>query len=147
MAEESKEREKAMSPEDEIRELERKLEEKKRAYAGTRTEKPEEKEMLREVLREHIEKLAKPPPSRQAHDLSSLPPQPGKKKKADDRTGSTQALEERVRALIELALTKTIADAVRLAQTETPYLLDELHDHLVDDYYEKLIQLRKLEQL
>lgn len=147
MPEESKEREKAMSPEDEIRELERKLEEKKRAYAGTKTGKPEEKELLREVLREHIKQLPKPSPSQQPQKtIPQIKPAGGQKQKAGDLAGK-QTRNEHIRALIEIALTKTLYDAVNLARAQTPYLLDELHDHLVDDYYEKLVQLRKLKQL
>ncbi len=147
MAEEPAKQEGSPSPEDEIRELERKLAEKKRAFADKQEREPEEKELLREVLREHIEQLPKPPPSQQPQKITSqTKPADDQKEKADDRAGK-QARDEHIRALIEIALTKTISDAVNLARAQTPYLLDELHDHLVDDYYEKLVQLRKLEQL
>jgi len=49
--------------------------------------------------------------------------------------------------LVEVALTRTIHEAVKVAESATPYLLDELHDHLVDDYYEKLVALRKIKAL
>ena len=55
--------------------------------------------------------------------------------------------EEDTRALIEIALTKGIAEAVKIAERDSPYMLDELHDHLADDYYEKLVALRKLKAI
>ncbi|TSC76713.1 MAG: hypothetical protein G01um101433_714 [Parcubacteria group bacterium Gr01-1014_33] len=140
-----------MSPEEEIRHLERRLEEKKREFAETRQPAPQEKEILREVLKEHIE-VAKPAFSPTEPHASYTPPPisqsagtTAQKKKADD--SAKEQREEAVRKLIELALSRTIFDAVIAAQKSTPYLLDELHDHLVDDYYDKLLALRKLKQL
>lgn len=142
-------REPHISPEDEIRELERKIAEKKREAAeklvldrdrGKET-KPEEKEMLREVLKERIEALKQPPVSPQPLIPTPLPPAG---KPAD---GIVHPREEDTRALIEIALVKGIAEAVKIAERDSPYLLDELHDHLADDFYEKLVQLRKLKRL
>ena len=139
-----------ISPEQEIRELEQKLETKKRELAAGQKETPHEKEMFREVLKEHIEN-AKPsfsPPEPQV----SLTPPPissasggGKTAQADEI--AKEEREEQLRKLIEFALSRTIYDAVAQAQKSTPYLLDELHDHLVDDYYDKLVALRKLKEL
>lgn len=135
-----------VSPEEEIRELERKLEEKKREAAVRQLAekgeaKPEEKEMLREVLKERIGALKQPPVSPQPLTPTPLPPA------GQPADGLAHPREEDTRALIEIALTRGIAEAVKIAERDSPYMLDELHDHLVDDYYEKLIQLRKLKQL
>ena len=62
-------------------------------------------------------------------------------------TASSHQKEERIRALIELALTYTIQRAIRHAQSYSPHEVDELHDHLADDYYEKLVQLGKIKTL
>ena len=139
-----------LSPKDEIRELERRLEEKKRALAngnGAETPLPE-KGILREVLREHIEALRTtppeappspptPPPAMPA-TIAPLAPQLG-----DD--GSAKIVRDAaLQLLIQKALTGTIEQAVKSAEMQSPYLLDELHDHLVDEYYEKLLQLRKI---
>ncbi len=136
-----------LSPEEEIAELERKLEERKRELAGKGEAVPEEKEIFREALRRHIEEVRPPviggPPS---------PPPAWHKlpldlqKKADDLRAKEKR-EEQVRALVEIALTRSIAEAIKVAEHATPFLLDELHDHLVDDYYDKLVQLRKLKEL
>lgn len=134
----------AINPEDEIRELERKLAEKRAAFAqGQETVPAEEKEMLRETLREHIEQIRTPSgeaphpsvPSSVLAPQSTTPMDPDEPKHR----------EEQVRALIEIALTKSIRDAVKVAQANSPYLLDELHDHLVDEYYDKLVQLGKIQ--
>lgn len=138
---------KEVSSEEEIKELERKLEEKKREIAERGGVEPEEKELFREVLRKHIEE------ARPARPGVSLPVPPAKpsltddlKKKADD-IKKQEKREKQVKALIEVALTKSIIQAVRVAEEASPYLLDELHDHLVDDYYDKLVVLRKLKPL
>lgn len=135
-----------ISPEEEIRELERKLEEKKREFAEREREVPPEKEMFREVLREHIEAVRPAPPPSAAPPPSVAPVSPPPRDQAGLQAQAKRQdeREAEIRSLIELALTRTIEDAVRLAERESPYLLDELHDHLVDDFYEKLIQLRKV---
>lgn len=140
------------SPEDEIRALEEKLEQKKKELSEKSDEVSEEKDVLREVLKQHIEE-ARP----SASPSSSLPnfgpsstqstPLSDDLKKHADNIKSKEALEEQVRALIEIAMTRSIQDAVKVAEAATPYLIDELHDHLVDDYYDKLISLRKLKLL
>lgn len=133
------------SPEEEIRELERKLEEKKRAFAESGVPQPEEKEIFREVLRTHIEKMrpSSPPvfPSGLSHALAD-----DVSTKADD-VKKQEEREEQIKILLEIAMTRTIEDAVRVAERAHPYLLDELHDHLVDDFYDKLVALRKIKEL
>lgn len=143
----TQQQERSLSPEEEIQELEKKLEEKKQELAEKGVVAPAEKELLREVLRKHVEE-ARPPlqapapaPATGAHILAD-----DLKKKADEVKKEEQR-EAQVRALIEIALTRGIASAVKVAESATPYLLDELHDNLVDDYYDKLIALRKLKQL
>lgn len=138
-----------LSAEEEIRELERKLEERKRELALQGKEAKEEKEVFRGVLQQHIEEarpLEKPqqgltPVSGVAHVLDD------DLQKNADEVKKKEKREEQVRALVELALTRTIEDAVKVAQSASPYLLDELHDHLVDEYYDKLVQLRKVKPL
>jgi hypothetical protein len=136
------------SAEEEIKELERKLEEKKREMAQREIAPREEKEILREVLRERVEEVT-PGRPKDTGILSGIPHVPPLteelQKKADEV--KTKEREEQVRNLVELALSKSIEDAVKVAQQATPYLLDELHDHLVDDYYEKLVQLKKIKAL
>jgi hypothetical protein len=143
-----------ITPEDEIKALERKLAEKKRTLGESSppspaAESPREKELFREVVREHIVESrtgASAPaagvhisPSASAGGVPPAGPVP-------DASGAA-AREQTVQTLVEYALTHTIEAAVSRAERETPYLIDELHDRLVDHYYEKLVQLRKLDTL
>lgn len=124
--------------EQEIQELERKLEEKKRSLAESNTEMPHEKEVLRDVLKEHISDA-------RVQGERAVPQTPASTSASRDAQTLKDDLKEDVRTLVEIALTKSIAEAVRVAQNaKSPYLLDELHDHLVDEYYDKLISLRKI---
>ena len=135
------------SAEEEIRALEQKLEEKKRALAEAGTSPQEEKEIFREVVREHVaESAAEQGAPASAVPLSPLPPTNATQKPADDKA-TIDAREKKIVALVEYAMTHTIEAAVKMAEAESPYLVDELHDRLADHYYEKLVQLRKLEQL
>lgn len=149
MAGEIKNESERLSPEEEIKMLERKIAEKKQALTERGAEMPQEKEILREVLREHIEDLrpglekagASAAPSTGSHTFSG-----GLKKQAEDEK-KREDEEAQIRALVEIALTKTVREAARAAQKSSSYLLDELHDHLVNDYYDKLVILRKIKRL
>lgn len=138
------------SPEQEIKELEQKLEEKKRALAEQGNAMPQEKEILREVLREHIREDAPAEPVEKPSiipqiSVSHIPADDAKQK--PDGQPQKEVREEKLRALVQFALRHTIRRAVEKANAESPYVLDELHDRLVDEYYEKLVALRKLTQL
>ncbi len=144
---EDKLKESIMSPEQEIQDLERKLEEKKRQLVEKGESQFSEKEALREVLQEHVEEakqaLSEPTGSVPAvsHILTDDLQNDVTKVKGKEKR------EEQLKQLVEVALTKSIKDAVSVAKKSNPYLLDELHDHLVDDYYDKLIALRRIKKL
>ncbi|MDP3770272.1 MAG: hypothetical protein Q8R40_05050 [bacterium] len=137
-----------LSPEEEIRKLEQQLEQKKRELTQSGAAVPEEKEVFRQVLKEHIETFRLVAPSIPL--TPHVPPPPSITPTLQDTQTSTQNREineATVRLLIEKAMTGTIDDAVSEAQKISPYMVDELHDHLVDDMYDKLIALRKVKQL
>lgn len=145
-----------ITPEEEIRALEQKLAEKKRrmadadaAHAGAPEGAPaDEKELFREVMREHIaEKTPSLSGASPSAPASAGAPLMGSGAQNQDDDAKKQAREEKIRLLIDTALSRTIESAVSAAQNESPYLLDELHDRLADAYYDKLVQLRKLEAL
>lgn len=128
---------------EEIRELEEKLAAKKREFAERNGGiLPDEKEIFRSVFKDHVEKqmLTITSSLPQTHPL---PPDLAQKteelKKADTR-------EAQVGKLIEIALTHSIQEALKAARKATPWLLDDFHDHLADDFYEKLVQLRKISE-
>ena len=135
------------SAEEEIRALEQKLEEKKRELTAQQGGEamPHEKEMFREVLREQMDRVTSATPSETP--MSSLPPlpplpPPNVQPPLDDAVVAAER-EQAVAKLIELALTQGIDEAVKSAQAD-PYMLDALHDRLVDEYYDRLLQLRKV---
>lgn len=126
---------------EEIRELERLLEEKKRALVE-RGEEREHKEVFREAFREKYGELFKPP---QLKPPQPLPPPPSAVISPPRRPSEEEALrveerEEQLRVLIELSFSEGVASAVKRARRLTPWLLDELHDRLIDEYYQKLVQ-------
>ena len=135
-----------MTPEEEIRMLERELERKKQELTERGVPNVEEKEVFREVLREHIDTMRPPLPPMPASPTPPISHIPSSDP-TTDYVQKLEAYEDKLRALIERALTGTIEDAVRHAQASMPYLLDELHDHLVDDYYDKLLALKKIKEL
>lgn len=125
--------------EEEIAELERKLAEKKSAVSHTETQP--EKELFREVLREHVE---------QVKDMSSSMPPVSPRDNAvmaapSAYDGTEEAHRDQVDALVEIAVTKGIAHAVDTArQTGNFHLLDDFHDALADDYYEAVVNSRAI---
>lgn len=143
-----------ITPEEEIRVLEQKLAEKKREHAVTaggassgedaRLKEVGEKAIFREVVAEHI---AESRASVSEGLVASAPPAGGGARSTVADPSAGAAREQKLAALVEYALTHTIEAAVNRAEKETPYLIDELHDRLADQYYEKLVQLRKLEAL
>ena len=137
-----------MSPEEEIKKLEQQLEQKKRELTESGVAPKEEKEIFREVLKERIESLKPSAPSAPAVPYVPSPLTVAPAAPHDAAADAKKKEEEQaVRALIEKAMTGTIEDAVKEAQKISPYMLDELHDHLVDDFYAKLIALRKIKSM
>jgi len=139
------EQESIQSLEEELRVLEEKL-------AARKMEGKEEKEVFRDVLREHIES-AKESVEKQIiiepADSANVPGAPSfnyaahARQKADDTR--EQEHHDQVAALVEIALTKGVLAAVQAARHwGNAHLLDDFHDMLIDEYYEKLIQARKI---
>ena len=136
-----------MSPEEEIKKLEQQLEQKKSELAKTEITPQEEKEMLREVLKVHIETLRPVAPPAAPILSPVMPPVVPAPTDTQARIKQGEQDEATVRLLVEKAMTGTIEDALREAEKISPYMVDELHDHLVDDMYDKLVSLRKIKQL
>ena len=139
-----------ITPEEEIRALEAKLAEKKREHEAAGVAAPaEEKKIFREVMGEHIAQSRSTAAATPAGDtfVASAPLAGGAAPSGAADPAAVAAREQKLATLVEYALTHTIEAAVSRAEKETPYLIDELHDRLTDKYYEKLIQLRKLEAL
>ncbi|MDO8600929.1 MAG: hypothetical protein Q7R73_05015 [bacterium] len=125
--------------EQEIKELEQLLEEKKKALIE-RGEEKEHKEVFREVFHEKYQQIAGTPiaPSAGA-GITPVPPvktSPVSKEK-----------ETELQSFIEMAFADGLVSTINRAKASSPWLLDELHDRLSDEYYEKLIQARQLEKI
>ena len=138
------------SLEEEIRELEQKLAEKKEQYKETSRE---EKEIFRDVLQEHIQHARESveeignkkesgettiPPAVSMHDYAAHISTPSGLHHGGE-------YQQEIEELVTIALAQGIMQAVRVARNTGNYrLLDDFHDALVDDYYEKMLQARKI---
>ena len=124
---------------EEIKELEQMLEEKKRALAE-RGEEREHKEVFREAFKEKYSgefKVAPPPP---------LPPPPRPPAAKPQDAAARSAREEEIQTLIRISFEKGVRAAADIAKRENPWLLDELHDRLIDEYYQKLVQAKQIQE-
>src|SRR3989338_4362073 len=104
MAEEQKQ-EQLASPEEEIRLLEQKLEERKKELLEQKERMPEEKDIFREVLREHIARArtSSAGPATDQQPAVSKPVSDRAKKRAEDLERQKK-WERQVEHLIALAL-------------------------------------------
>lgn len=113
----------------------RRYEEKKRLVESQGASR-EMRGVFKEAFREHVaEKVGDIAP------VSSPPPATD-----DDATAraADKAARTELESLISLALEKGVYQAVSKASSETPYLIDSLHDELADHYYDKLVSAGKL---
>ena len=139
------EQESIQSLEEELRLLEEKL-------AARKMEGKEEKEVFRDVLREHVESAKETIEKELDMDSVSSANAPGApsfsyaaqaRRKADDLREKEH--HDQVVALVEIALTKGVLAAVQVARhLNNPHLLDDFHDMLIDEYYDKLVQARQI---
>lgn len=95
-----------------------------------------EKEILREVVSEQIEAVqVVSSPNQQTNDQ-------------DAKEIKDQPRERQVQYLVNLAIEKGISEAVNVAKgLDNAYLIDELHDALVDSLYNQLVKEGKLKEL
>lgn len=125
---------------EEIEALETILREKRQELEA-KGESKEEKELLREAVKEHVERVTE---LRSVTDLSSVvtpsdQPQPPAKPQDDPLAGLDH--RERIEELAAIAFSKGIVEAVNIARrANNPHLLDEFHDALVDRLYDYLVQ-------
>jgi hypothetical protein len=95
-----------------------------------------EKEILKEVVSQHIEE-AQVAPASEHHTAS-----------ANISEIKSQPKERQVQYLVDLALEKGIAEAVHVARSlDNSYLVDELHDAIADRLYSRLVEEGKLKKV
>lgn len=93
-----------------------------------------QKEILKEIVSEKI----------QATQLSQTNQQVVQKVQELQK----QPKERQIQTLTEMAFEKGVVYAVEIAKNlDNPYLLDEFHDVLVDQLYNKLVEEGKLEKI
>lgn len=117
--------------------------EKKRAEALGQPEFKEkeltlekQKEILRQAVSERIQKTQPVPTAQQQVAVQKV-----QQIKAESK-------ERQIQLLTDLAFEKGIPHAIEVAKRlENPFLLDEFHDALVDELYNKLIEGGKLKQI
>lgn len=128
----------------EIAELESLLREKRGAMG---VEQTPEREAFREAFHEKYRESFAPAPPSSAPTPTPPPPLP------QDIAGHHAAViaapedKEKLEALIGIALTKGVRAAAEVARRASPWLMDELHDVLQDQYYDHLIQTKQLKAL
>jgi len=94
------------------------------------------KEILKKGVSERIKTAQPVPPTQEQAVVSSI------------RQIEIEPKERQIQLLTDLAFEKGIPHAVEVAKRlENPFLLDEFHDALVDELYNKLIEEGKLKQI
>ncbi|OGF67099.1 hypothetical protein A3I27_03950 [Candidatus Giovannonibacteria bacterium RIFCSPLOWO2_02_FULL_43_11b] len=122
---------------EDIKWLEGQLEAKKRELEGAGAETKEELEIIKDVIKE-APQAPTPPPASHA-SLSD-----------DDTKKKAGELEEKkhheiIDELVAIAFSKNLASALKVAESfKNPHIIDEFHDTLADQYYQKLQDARKL---
>lgn len=129
-----------LSIEQEISDLEQQLAEKKAALeSGSESAEslPDDKEILRDVVQQKIQQHA---PQYQT---------PAKKQQDDDgESYNDPQLVDQVQGLINIAFSKSIDEAVKMAAaSDNPALIDAFHDIIVDQLYDTLLERKKLEEV
>jgi hypothetical protein len=121
---------------DEIKWLEAQLEARKRELVEKSFEKKEERDVLKEIIKEVPTGSAPTPPAPIISDDAAL-------KKAEELQEKEH--EEIIEELVNISFSKNLASALKVANSlKNPHLLDEFHDALADRYYQKLLDARKI---
>ncbi|HOM33325.1 MAG TPA: hypothetical protein PK168_01895 [Candidatus Paceibacterota bacterium] len=102
---------------------------------GNTVESPQKREVLKEVIREKIQ-TAYPSKVNPQQQEEEIPAKFSQIKNLPE--------EKKVDALVKIAIQDSIADAVKNAQKLGPYYIDALHDALVDEFLNILIQQKKI---
>ncbi len=130
------------SKEREILKSERKLTEEKQEVKKPRIEIIEEPEIIQERSKEPEESVEKEiTPTTSASKLSSKIKNKIKELKELDR-------ESQIKELCKLSFSENLDFAVNVAKgLDDAYVLDEFHDTLVDELYDKLVEEDKLKKI
>ena len=103
-----------------------------------------EREVFREVFRERYGDVLSSEP---AAAPSVAPQGPGRLALPPADMPADTAREAELEEFVVLAFAKGVAAAAGAAKKSSPWLMDELHDRLVDRYYDRLLEARQLKPL
>lgn len=132
------------SLESEIQALQQKLEEKKRVLQKESENVGNEKDIFREVLKDHVKQAPEDIDIQNKPGIKMPVPAPASSGQANKKDVSEHA--DVVDALVRIAFRDGILKAVQAArETQSPHVVDALHDKLVDEYYDKLLAARQIE--
>ncbi|MEK7525407.1 MAG: hypothetical protein AAB561_00060 [Patescibacteria group bacterium] len=128
----------------EIQQLERALQEKRSVMEqGGAAEALPEKEVLHSVVGEKIQEHI----SSSGQQPVSAPAPTAQPADGDQPSYLDPQLQPQVQQLVDIAFTKTLAEAIQAAvKTNNAALIDAFHDVLVDQLYEELLARQKLKQ-
>lgn len=128
---------------EEVVELEKRLAEKKKELVEREEVEQHDREIIKEVLKE---KLEKPAPLKATLPATPLPTQKAVAKKAKELKGEKK--ERQIQLLTDLAFEKGVSHATEVAKKlDDPFILDEFHDTLVDELHNYLVEQGKLKQI
>lgn len=128
---------------EEVVELEKELAEKKQQLVRKKEADRHDKELIKEIIKEKVEipKPSKVKPSTPSPASPKTIIQQAKKLMGEKK-------ERQVKLLTDLALEKGVIHATEVAKKlDDPYILDEFHDTLVDEFYNRLVKEGKLKQI
>jgi hypothetical protein len=128
---------------EEVVELEKRLAEKKKELVEREEVEQHDREIIKEVLKE---KLEKPTVSKATPPAAPLPTPKAVVKKAKELKGEKK--ERQIQLLTDLAFEKGVSHATEVAKKlDDPFILDEFHDTLVDELHNYLVEQGKLKQI
>ena len=137
----------------EISKLEKELEGEKKALGEEK--KSETKEKLKEIYQTELEKEKKAEQKtedfkKEKPGTGTAAPQAKTQKQISDDAAKIKKMDQKnqVKALIKLVFAKNIAYAIKVARNlDSPYVLDEFHDTLVDEHYEEMVEKKKIKKI
>ncbi|MCX6736642.1 MAG: hypothetical protein NTW73_00930 [Candidatus Parcubacteria bacterium] len=114
-------------------------------------EKTPEKEILKEVIKEEIDKAMVNMPEQPSSDFYTSPPSDTQATNIDNNQtdiNPDSEIEQFLDELCDVAVSKGVVVSVTLARKSgNPYLIDALHDKLVGKLYQELVAQGKIKSM
>lgn len=132
--------------EQDIAELERKLEEKKSALEHEKSEKDVLHGLVGEKIQEHVPQYS---PAAGGQPASGLPTAQAPTPLATEPPSYlSQELKNKIQEIVKLVFDKNLEEGIKeAAKSGNMALIDAFHDILTDELYNQLIEKRKLQKV